>query len=424
MEEIGTLVACVLLAALGGRMSKAMGVPSIVGVMVTGVTLGILIDVLSDGVRPFARLSANGAALDGLAAVSITIFMVEIGRHLRGGVRSVERRSAGRLSGLLTPLLVTILPMAAGLAMAPLTWPHWSGTGVPWIVFAIAQACLFTMTAVPVLHRVLVEQQLLGDRRGQVALQQSLVTECIVWLCVVVVVGFHVGDAAWQNSVSLAAIIVTAVVLRLAWRQVVDRLRDGFERRVAFGLLMLAAAATCELLGANELLCGLLVGVLLPRGRSTDETVVAVSRANLTLLFPLFFVKVGVDVGLPPSPDETSFNLWAAGLVLMGAFIVKWVSAWAGVFVSERDGRVAASSATMLSLRGATELALAAMFFEVGVIDEAGLAAFVAFAVITTLVAVVGLRIIHRPRGHGDRTSARPDSGRVGAEWRSCGETD
>ncbi|MCC2314667.1 cation:proton antiporter [Cellulomonas xiejunii] len=391
MIQLGALIVLVLLTDLGGRASRAVRMPRVIGVMFTGVAVGIALTVLG-GELPLGPLLADEGLLQGAATLGIVLFMVALGHHLRAPVAAAVagaegmRPSPARVLGAVG--LVTGVPFVVGVAAAVVTYEAWAGEGVAFPAYAVMHGCLFTLTAVPVLQRVLAEYGLADTRLGRFALTQSLITDVAVWGLVTVIVGLHASGDPRTAVVSLGMLLGVVILLCRAWEMLCARTSAGAgSRAVSLVLLVVVVAQVGEVFGQSTLVMGLAVGACLRHDPGTADVVATVARLNLRTLFPLFFVQIGLtldgwSVGGPGLP------LVVVGAVMAVAYGSKWVASWAGarVYGMRPD---AGAAATLLSLRGATELALAVALYEGGLVNAAGLTALIVFAVVSTLVAVL-----------------------------------
>lgn len=396
MAQIVVMAALLAAITVCGRLVARLRIPPVIGTMTAGVLLGMALGSLAPAVPVLAGLTDSGSVLTGVAAVAITVFMTEIGF----GLRTRSLAGAGLGSGgrwVASSSLITLVPLATGVLLAPLTWPAWGMQSIPFPVFALAQGCLFTVTAVPVLQRVLVEFGYARTAVGYFALTQSLITECIVWLCVVVLVSVGTNDGVLAALLKSAALIGIGLCSRWACELLIHRLRDGY-RDIAVGSILLGGATLAMLSGVSPVIAGFVIGLMLRNSGSLEQSLRRLAAVNLRWLFPFFFVGVGIaigpfDLGASWSPG----SLWIPVAVLAAAFAAKWVAAWGGGLLSGLRRRAARQAATLLSLRGATELALVAVLAEARILSTEGLRMFVAFAVLSTILAV-GMAMVQNRR--------------------------
>lgn len=388
MILLGTLMLLVVLTNLGGTVVRAAGMPRVIGVMFAGVGLGMLLPVLGRDL-PVGALLEEGGLLGGIATLGIALFMVDVGYHLRVPVERLPGETPpGRSRAVAAVSLVTGVPFAVGAATAWVTYDAWAGDDVPFGAYAVMHGCLFTLTAVPVLQRILVEYGLAPTVLGRFALTQSLATDVLVWGLVTVVAGVHGSTDPLTAVLTLGASLAAVFLVCRTWEWCCARADAGVPAQAwSLVLLVVLVAQLGSVLGQSTLVMGLVVGVCLRHDRAGGTVVAAIARVNVRSLFPLFFVQIGLTLDTW-SGGGLGLPVAVVAAVMVAAYAVKWLASFVGARVSGL-GSESASAATLLSVRGATELALAVALYESGLVGGAGLTSLIAFAIISTFVAVL-----------------------------------
>ncbi len=400
----GGLLALALVLATaggGGALARLLRQPTVVGTICAGLVLGSILGWLparglADSVWPDVR-----SQLHLLAQLGLLLFMFEVGRELRS---SGSPLAPARFGGVL--VLAFAIPLVlGGLAAWPgldlLTGPQGSG-GAALAFVALASA----VTAVPVLASILREWQASSGRVAVLALTTATVNDGVVWVGVVILIAVS-GDPP-SAGMTLACLSFLLLLL-LAVARSGPALRRLGARGVVTAIVIVAglAAASTELMGLHISIGALLVGVVMPAGLPTAERACArLHEVSVAVLLPVFFVEASMNapvqllVTLGPSASAA-----AVTLVLAGALGKLASGVVAGQLAHLDRGRSVALG-VLLNCRGVTELAIASIGLQQGLISRFGFAALAVLAVVTTAATAPMLALLDR----------------FGVSWRDAGE--
>ncbi|MER5732197.1 cation:proton antiporter [Streptomyces sp. NPDC002138] len=385
------LAVVLAVAHLFGRLAQRVRQPAVIGEIVAGLALGpSLLGLLPGGlcdrlfpadVRPFLTV---------LAQLGLVLFMFGVGyrvepARLRGSGRQV---AAVSLSSLALPFL-----LGAGLAVvlaARSTTARPAPHGLP--ASALFLGVAMSVTAFPVLARIIDERGLNRSRLGAVALACAAVQDVLAWCALAGVVALvrATGRASpvWpavEAAVFLCALLY-AVRPGLRWLLAPGRRRAGgpFTHAVLVTGLLLSAWAT-EAMGLHAVFGAFAFGAVVPRGHVDAGAPQAAERIEQTslLLLPAFFTVTGL------STDLGGLGLQGA-LVLAAAVVVACAGKFAGAFGAARltgaPARESAALGILLNTRGLTELVVLNVGLSLEVLDSRTFTAMVFMALITTLM--------------------------------------
>ncbi|MEV7727438.1 cation:proton antiporter [Streptomyces sp. NPDC087917] len=412
----GVLVAVavvVLACAAGGALMRALGQPAVVGEIGVGILLGP---------SALGRAWPEGQAwllpgdvlprLGTLGDLGLILFMFLVGLELELGLL----RGLGR-TVLVVSQAGVWLPLACGGLLALGMYGTFAPEGVGRAEFVLFVAVALSVTAFPVLARILTEEGLHGSPVGALALACAAVVDVVAWslLAVAVAVAGGGGALGGAGRAALAAVFVAVMWwgVRPLLARAARRRPPGRDDRAPgpvlvglFGGTCLAAWAT-DGLGVHALFGAFVFGAVVPRG------VEAVERAGermrefaVPVLLPLFFVGSGLrtDVGTLSG----SGWLWA-GAILVVAVASKGGGATVGALLSGRDRREAVLLGALMNCRGVTELVVLNVGLGLGLIGVELFTALVLMALVTTGVTGPVVRVLRR------RGEARPGA-TMGAE--------
>jgi Kef-type K+ transport system membrane component KefB len=287
--------------------------------------------------------------------------------------------------------------------------------------FVLFMGVAMSITAFPVLARILADRDMLKIPLGGLALTCAAIDDVLAWsLLAVVVAAVSPADNQWRLLIALPYLLAMLYPVRLwlrrlvAHRQRAGRLTPGLLSVVLTGLL--ASGAVTEWIGLHFIFGAFLFGVVMPRTSTSplrDELQERIGQVSNVLLLPVFFVVAGLKVNLSHLHLADLADL---GLIMVAAIGGKGAGAYLAARANRLNHRTAAALATLMNTRGLTELVILNVGLQLGVLDTGLYSLMVVMAVVTTAMAgpILGLvypsRLIAQDRDRsGDATPARPD---------------
>ena len=401
-------IAVVIVAARGvGFVFRRLGQPQVVGEMAAGIFLGpSLLGWVAPGVSALLFPPASLPSLSMLSQVGLLIFMFLVGLEFDPQLLKGRGRTA-----VVTSHVSIVFPFMLGSALALLLYPRLSDASVSFLGFALFMGAAMSVTAFPVLARILIDRKLTGTRIGAVTLACAAVDDVTAWTILALVVGIVRTEALERPLwITIAGTAVFAAVLLVWVRPALTRLGARYERKgrvsqnmVGVALILtLVAAWTTEWLGIHALFGAFAMGAVMPKvpgfvheltGKLQDVTVV--------FLLPLFFAFTGLrtSIGLVSGGE-----MWLYGaLILLVAVVGKLGGSAVAARVTGLPTREALALGVLMNTRGLMELVILTIGLELGVISPALFTLLVMMALITTAMTTPLLDWVHP-----DRTIAEP----------------
>ncbi len=409
-------VAVVVAAArVFGWAFQRMGQPAVVGEIVAGITLGpSLLGLLPGDLHLVLFPTEVRPYLNVIAQIGLILFMFVVG--LEVDLSAVRRRRGTAVAVSLTSIA---LPFGLGMLLAlalhgghsVVTDAEGTTAPVDLLPFALFLGVAMSITAFPVLARILTERGLHRTGVGALALTCAAVDDVLAWslLAVVVAVGSAAGDP-WQVVQILGLTAAFALVVLLVVRPLLTRLVPWYRRAgrltpeilgVVLVLLLVSAWIT-EKIEVHALFGAFLLGTAMPRRGAeglTREILEKVETVSLTLLLPVFFVVTGlrVDIGaVGPT------GLVELGLILVVAIGGKFVGAYVAARSTGVPSRQAGAVGLLMNTRGLTELVILTIGVQLGVLDQDLFTLMVLMALVTTAMAAPLLERVY-PRELAER---------------------
>lgn len=388
------------LARLLGLLAKGINQPLVIAEVAAGICLGP--SLLGWLFPEQAALLFPASSLPVLGLVSqlgLTFFMFLIGLELDVSLLKGLGRSSVAISqsGIAVPFLL-------GGLLAQLIHPTFSSPDVPFTSFALFMGAAMSITAFPVLARILSERQLLQTRVGALAITCAAVDDVTAWCLLAFVVSIvrsaGIMQAVWTTLLAVGYIAVMWTVIRPFLARLAARTssRESLTQNavaVTFILLLLSAMAT-ELIGIHALFGAFLFGAIMPRqGGFSEALTEKLEDFVVVLLLPLFFAYSGLrtHVGLLNEPSD-----W---LVCAGIIFLACVGKFGGSTLAARltgiPWRESSAIGVLMNTRGLMELIVLNIGLDLGVISPKVFTMMVLMALFTTVITTPLLRWIYPP---------------------------
>lgn len=405
------LAAILLACRLVGYLARFLGQPQVVGEMIAGVLLGpSLFGWIAPGLQGRLFPGAVMPVLYAVAQVGLVLYMFLVGLDFDLGLLRRRARSAVAVSwaGILAPF-----GLGAAIAWAFHGEQLLFAEGVSTGQAALFMGAAMSITAFPMLARIIYERGLSGTSMGTLALAAGSADDAAAWCILAVVLASFSGDpaiAVWAIGGGLAFALVAFLVLR----PVLARAGGWITRRGAYDsvalpgaltLLMFAAWYT-DRVGIYAVFGAFVLGAAMPGGEIARQIERRVQPLTVNLLLPLFFIYSGLNtrIGLV----DSSFLWGIAGLVLLAACLGKGAACYGAARLSGEPPREALGIGALMNARGLMELIILNIGLERGVITPTLFSIMVLMAIATTLMALPVFNLAFGGRVVGEAALAPP----------------
>jgi Kef-type K+ transport system membrane component KefB len=396
------LVACRLAAAAFSRL----GQPPVVAEMIAGVLLGpSFLGQIAPAASAWLFPAAAKPVLFALAQLGLVLYMFLVGVEFDVGLVRRRLRSAAAVSaaGILVPFALGCA-IAAAVAGDPRLFAPQATRSEAMLFLGAAMS----ITAFPMLARIIVENGIAGTALGTLALAAGSTDDVLAWCVLAIVLASFANDAsiavlAIGGSVAFALFVV--VVARRALAPVgraVERRGELDERTFAWLLaLVLLAAWYTDAIRIYAVFGAFLAGTAMPRGLVSRTLVARVRPLSVGLLLPVFFTYSGLNTRIDML-DAPGLWLLAAG-VLAAAVIGKGGACYLAARALGESHADALAVGALMNARGLMELIILNIGLERGLLRPALFAIMVAMAIVTTLAATPVFRRARAVAGDAGR---------------------
>ena len=392
-----------VIARLFGIVATKLGQSHVMGEVIAGLVLGpSVLGAISSNLQatffPTDILPALGVA----ANLGLIFYMFLVGLEL----------DVGQLRGRATQALAisnasVVLPMLLGIAVAlplyKLVGPH-----TKFVSFALFMGVSMSITAFPVLARILAERRMLKRPLGALAIGCAAIDDVTAWILVALATTIAASGTFGDVLKTVGEAVAFTLVMIFIVRRILARMATAFDEvgRIPAGWFaaiicgVLLSAYVTEEINIAFIFGGFIMGAVMPRhARLTEEVTRRIEDLVVTLLLPLFFVYTGLktNVGLLDRPA-----LWGITILLIAVAIVgKLAGATIAARVSGMGWRESSVIGSLMNTRGLTELIALNLALSVGAISNALFAALVIMAVVTTLMATPLLKLLDPQNRYG-----------------------
>ena len=370
--------AILLVCHLFGALLRRLGQPAVLGEIVGGLVLGpSVFGALAPGARTWLFPAHILTAVDTAAQLGLIVFMFLLGCELRLSAVERKRVVVGTVVGGIS------LPFLTGIAVALLAGPAMAGSaGSTTHVFFIGLA--LSITALPVLARILVDLRIDRSDVGVIALTSAAVGDGITWVALALITALAgAGDGGQllpHLGLSAAFVLVMVLCVRPALVVLVDRVRSDQNLIAALVIGAVASAALGQLIGLHPMIAAFLFGTLVPRTDAMARVSEHLQGFTLTILLPLFFAGVGLNTSLGLiGADPRGWLLFL--VVLAAAMASKIIGAGGGARLAGVPRRQALELGTLINCRGITDLVVASVGLKAGLLNPYGFTVLVLVAV-------------------------------------------
>ena len=395
-------VAVILLVAYAmGRLSARVGQPPVIGQIVGGILLGpTLLGAMPGNLSAALFPAAVVSQLHVIGQLGLSVFMFTVGWDL--DLTKVRRHA--HAAGVISAASIT-LPFALGLALAAALYPEHRGPdpSVDYWAFALFIAASLSITAFPVLARILTETGLADTLQGVTTLAAAAVDDVVGWTTLAMILAFVASGGVWGYTQVLGETMVFAWAMirlvrpglhRLIRRPAVEALGPKVTVPVVLAGIVASSYVT-EAIGIHAVFGAFLFGAVMPRwdGVGALAALRRALRPVIVALLPVYFVVSGLAVDLT---QLTSTDMWYLGLILMIAVLGKFGGAFAAARLEGFGSHDAAAVGVLMNTRGLIEIVLLTIGLDRGIIDQQVFSLLVLMALMTTVAAPPALRMLMR----------------------------
>ena len=376
-----------------GKLMARIQQPPVMGEVLGGILLGpSLLGWVWPQAGAFLFAPDVTAALGVLSRIGVILYMFFVGLELDWA----QLRHQGKNTLLISHASI-VVPFSLGAVLSLWLYPIYAGADVPFHVFTLFLGVSMSVTAFPVLARILTDRNLQRTRLGSLALTCAAVDDVTAW-CLLAGVLAVATSSPWLAARTLVLSLLFVLTLLLAVRPLLKKLTGGWQDRRQDVVLVLIcsilSAAYTEAVGIHALFGAFLLGALVPPDSPLAKSLMQHLQTLVSLLLlPAFFAFTGLrtSIGL-----VSGAQAWLSlGAVVAAACLGKFGGTWIAARACGLDNRYSACLGILMNTRGLMELIVLNLGLELKILSPTLFTIFVLMALITTFATtpiLIGLR--------------------------------
>jgi len=386
---LAQIVTIIFAARLFGWLFRKIGQPTVIGEIIAGIVLGP--SLLGTYFPEFSATlfpSQSLPNLQFLSQIGLILFMFVVGMELDLKMLQNKAKDAVIISHA-----SIIFPFALGMSLAYLIYQSFAPSGVQFLAFALFMGIAMSITAFPVLARIVQERGIHKTKLGTMvitcAAADDITAWCILAAVIAVVKAGSIISSFYTILLAITYVFLMIKVIRPFLKRVGDlhSSKESLSKSIVgiFFLTLIISAYATEVIGIHALFGAFMAGAIMPENAKFRNIFIEkVEDVSLVLLLPLFFVFTGLrtQIGLLNDP-----YLWQiCALIIAVAVIGKFLgSALAARFVGQ-NWKDSLTIGALMNTRGLMELVVLNIGYDLGVLTPEIFAMMVIMALFTTFM--------------------------------------
>lgn len=390
------IITIIVVARLFSVLLKRIGQPTVIGEILAGIILGSLLGWLSPSISHFLFPAESIGNLQFLSQFGLILFMFVIGLELDSRSLRGQTHAAVMISHTGIILLFTL-----GIILALNIYHEFAPENIPFLPFALFMGIALSITAFPVLARIVQERGLSQKPIGALVIACAASDDVTAWCLLAVVIAIVKAGAVGGALVSVGLALAYGLLMFYVVKPLMARIGKYYSNREMLGrpqvalvfIIMLASAWMTEIIGIHALFGAFIAGIIMPdEGNFKRIITEKIEDLALVLLLPLFFVSTGLrtQIGLLNEP-----HLWMICLAIVGTAILGKLIGNAGAArflgMSWKDSL---TIGVLMNARGLMELVILNIAYDLGILSAEVFAMLVIMALATTFMTGPALNLI------------------------------
>ncbi|WP_312176948.1 cation:proton antiporter [Chryseobacterium sp.] len=413
---LAQIVTIILVARLFGWICIKIKQPSVIGEMIAGIVLGpSLVGMYFPEFSAFLFPKESLGNLKFLSQIGLILFMYIVGMELDLSVLRKKAHDAVVISHA-----SIIIPFALGVGLSYFIYREFAPDGIQFTSFALFIAIAMSITAFPVLARIVQERNLQKTKLGTVVITCAAADDITAWCILAAVIAIvKAGSFASSIYVILMAIAYVFIMIKIV-RPFLKRIGDLQAGKntinkpmvAIFFLTLILSAYTTEVIGIHALFGAFMAGAIMPENTKFRTMFIEkIEDVALVLLLPLFFVFTGLRTQIGLLNDG---HLWiTAGFIILTAVVGKFAGSTLTAKFLGINWKESLTIGALMNTRGLMELIVLNIGYDLGVLSPEIFAMMVIMALFTTFMtgpALDFINFIFKSKKGNDENKADDDA--------------
>ncbi|MBC7695090.1 MAG: cation:proton antiporter [Burkholderiales bacterium] len=392
------IITIIVISRIFGFLFRKIGQPTVIGEIIAGIFLGpSFIGMFFPEYSLFLFPKTSLPNLQFFSQIGLIFFMFIVGMEL--DLKTLQKKAH---EAIIISHASIIFPFALGMGLAYLIYQNFAPENVNFLSFSLFIGISMSITAFPVLARIVQERQLTKTRLGAIVITCAAADDITAWCILAAVIAIvKAGSVLSAFYIILMAIGYVLLMLKVV-QPFLKRLGDIYSHQdtlskpvvAIFFVTLLLSSFLTEIIGIHALFGAFMAGVIMPQNLHFRNVFIEkVEDVSLVLLLPLFFVFTGLRTQIGLLND---IHLWEiCGLIIAVAVIGKFFgSAIAAKFVGQ-SWKDSLMIGALMNTRGLMELIVLNIGFDLGILSPPIFAMLVIMALVTTFMTGPALDFIN-----------------------------
>ncbi len=392
------IISIIIAARAFGWILKKMGQPTVIGEIIAGIVLGpSLVGTYFPEFSAFLFPKASLPNLKFFSQIGLILFMFIIGMELDLKILKKKVHEAFIISHA-----SIIVPFTLGMGLAYYIYDTYAPANVDFLSFSLFIGISLSITAFPVLARILQERQLTKTRVGSIAITCAAVDDITAWCILATVVAIVKAGSFISAIYTIILAVIFVLIMLNVVRPFLKRLGDIYSHQdtiskpvvAIFFVTLLSSAYLAEVIGIHALFGAFLAGVIMPQNLHFRNVFIEkVEDVSLVLLLPLFFVFSGLRTQIGLLNDASQWGMCA--IIILLAIVGKFLASALAAKFTRLSWRDSLTIGVLMNTRGLTELIALNIGFDLGLLSPQVFSMMVIMALVTTFMAGPALDFVN-----------------------------
>jgi Kef-type K+ transport system membrane component KefB len=389
----------ILVARLFGLLANKIGQPTVIGEIIAGIVLGpSLLGLFLPEVSIFLFPAASLGNLQFLSQIGLILFMFIIGMEL--DVKVLKNKAD---AAVVVSHASIIFPYFLGMGLAYLLYQQFAPANISFLEFSLFMGIAMSITAFPVLARIIQERGLTKTSLGTMAITCAAADDITAWCLLAAVVAIVKAGSFLSALYTIGLAIVYVGFMIYAVQPILRKMGEVYVSKemvnkkvvgIVF-LVMLLSSYLTEIIGIHALFGAFLAGVIMPQNLSFKKILTEkIEDISLVLLLPLFFVFTGLRTHIDLLNDSSMWK--TCGLIIFVAVLGKFGGSMVAARVVGQSWKDSLSLGALMNTRGLMELIVLNIGYDLGILSNEIFAMMVLMALTTTFFTGPTLDLINK----------------------------
>jgi len=393
------IISILIVSRIFGYLFAKIGQPTVIGEILAGIVLGpSLLGYFYPHAFHFLFAAKSLGNLYILSQIGLILFMFTIGMEL-----NINKLKEKISETYVISHASILIPYFLGMLMAYFVYEEFAAKQTDFLSFALFIGISMSITAFPVLARIVQEKGLSKTHLGTIAIASAANDDVTAWCILAAVIAITKTGSFVSSLYTIGFAIVYVGVMLLLVRPFLKRIGDIYSNSevlnksiVAFLLLILILSSfVTQVIGIHALFGAFLAGVVMPQLTHFRKLIIdKIEDVSVTLLLPLFFVFTGLrtEIGLLNTP-----HLWfICGIFILVAVSGKFMGGAFSARILGETWKDSLSIGILMNTRGLMELIVLNIGYEMGILPPSIFVMLVIMALVTTFMTTPALSVINR----------------------------